>query len=247
MKKIATLLLAAGLVFGVATGASAIDFKAKGQWIMSFDYGQNGGFTGGNGRTGFNKANSRYQNEDEFEARQRVRLQLDAVASEALSGTVFFEIGDQTWGRSSQGGALGADGQVVKVKNAYIDWIVPQTDLKIRMGIQGMALPSFTTESQVFNDDVAGITASYQFNETVGVTALWARPYNDNYNTGNTGSNGDRMNTGSASRNNYLDNMDVFALLVPLTFDGVKVTPWVSYAALGPNAFRGLDEKNKDG
>ena len=47
MKKIATLLLAAGLVFGAATGASAIDFKAKGQWIMSFDYGQNGGFTGG--------------------------------------------------------------------------------------------------------------------------------------------------------------------------------------------------------
>ena len=54
MKKIATLLLAAGLVFGVATGASAIDFKAKGQWIMSFDYGQNGGFTGGAGQTGFN-------------------------------------------------------------------------------------------------------------------------------------------------------------------------------------------------
>ena len=90
MKKIATLLLAAGLVFGVATGASAIDFKAKGQWIMSFDYGQNGNFTGGNGRTGYNKS------EDEFEANQRVRLQLDAVASESLSGTVFFEIGKTT-------------------------------------------------------------------------------------------------------------------------------------------------------
>ena len=61
MKKIATLLLAAGLVFGAATGASAIDFKAKGQWIMSFDYGQNGGFTGGNGMTGFNKANKSYK------------------------------------------------------------------------------------------------------------------------------------------------------------------------------------------
>ena len=230
MKKIATLLLAAGLVFGAATGASAIDFKAKGQWLMSFDYGQNGGFTGGNGQSGFNKANGRYTNEDEFEARQRVRLQLDAVASEALSGTVFFEIGDQTWGRASQGGALGADGQVVEVKNAYIDWIVPQTDLKFRMGIQGMDLPSFTTGSNVFNDDVAGITASYQFNETVGVTALWARPYNDNYtNAQDHGGN----------RTNYMDNMDVFALLMPLTFDGVKVTPWVMYSAIGPNTFRG--------
>ena len=232
MKKIATLLLAAGLVFGAATGASAIDFKAKGQWLMSFDYGQNGGFTGGNGRTGFNGNGSRYAGEDEFEARQRVRLQLDAVASEALSGTVFFEIGDQTWGRSNQGGALGADGQVVEVKNAYIDWIVPQTDLKFRMGIQGMALPSFTTGSNIFNDDVAGVTASYQFNETVGVTALWARPYNDNYNTA-VGTN-----TRTAASNNYMDNVDMFALLVPLTFDGVKVTPWVSYATIGPNAFR---------
>ena len=222
MKKIATLLLAAGLVFGAATGASAIDFKAKGQWIMSFDYGQNGKFTGGNGMTGYNNK------EDEFEASQRVRLQLDAVASESLSGTVFFEIGKQMWGQDDTGGALGADGNnVVKIKNAYIDWMVPQTDLKVRMGIQGVAIPSFTTGSNVFNDDVAGVVASYQFNENVGLTALWARPFNDNFAP-------DYQN----NRDNYMDNVDVFALLVPLSFDGVKVTPWGMMAAIGPNAFR---------
>ena len=238
MKKIATLLLAAGLVFGVATGASAIDFKAKGQWIMSFDYGQNGGFTGGNGMSGYNgsgntnvkRGNSSFRNQDEFEATQRVRLQLDAVASEALSGTVFFEIGNQRWGSSNAefgGGSMGADGnQAVKVKNAYIDWLVPQTDLKVRMGIQGVALPSFTTESEVFNDDTAAVVASYQFNDNVGVTALWARPMNDNYTSVN------------GNRNNYMDNVDLGAIMVPLTFDGVKVTPWVAYAAIGPNAFR---------
>lgn len=236
MKKIATLLLAAGLVFGVATGASAIDFKAKGQWIMSFDYGQNGTFSGGNGKTGFNSS------QDEFEASQRVRLQLDAVASESLSGTVFFEIGQQYWGDSgddkntgNNGGALGADGNgAVKVKNAYIDWLVPQTDLKIRMGIQGMALPSFTTNaSSVLNDDVAGITASYQFNDNVGVTAFWARLLNDNYaNENDHGKN----------RYNYMDNMDAFGLLVPMTFDGVKVTPWIMYSAIGPNTFRDGDK-----
>jgi len=238
MKKIATLLLAAGLVFGVATGASAIDFKAKGQWIMSFDYGQNGAFTGGNGNTGFNGSANRgvstYRGDDAFEAKQRVRLQLDAVASEALSGTVFFEMGDTTWGsanraNTAQGGALGADGNIVEVKNAYLDWIVPQTDLKIRMGIQGVALPSFTTKSSaILEDDVAAVTASYQFNETVGVTAMWARPYNDNYNANNT-------------RTGYMDNVDLFALLVPMTFDGVKVTPWMMYGAMGPNAFRTND------
>ena len=241
MKKIATLLLAAGLVFGAATGASAIDFKAKGQWIMSFDYGQNGGFTGGNGMTGFNKANKSYKGEDEFEAKQRVRLQLDAVASESLSGTVFFEIGAQTWGQNSTGGALGADNaDVVKLKNAYIDWMVPQTDLKVRMGIQGLALPSFTTGTNVYNDDVAAVVASYQFNENVGLTAFWARPFNDNF------AGWDDTDHGKNYEQNYMDNVDMFGLLVPLSFDGVKVTPWGMYAALGPNAFA-AQKYDKDG
>ena len=172
MKKLMTLALAAAMMLGAATGANAIDFKAKGQWIMSFDYGQHADFRSNqDGRPG-----SGYKGEDEFEARQRVRLQLDAVASEALSGTVFFEIGDQVWGQDSTGGALGADKSVVELKRAYIDWMVPQTDLKVRMGIQGIALPSFTTNaSQIMDDDVAAISLNYQFNENVGLTAFWAR------------------------------------------------------------------------
>ena len=49
MKKIATLILAAGLVFGVSTGAKAIDFKAHGEWIMDFNYGQHGNANDGGG------------------------------------------------------------------------------------------------------------------------------------------------------------------------------------------------------
>lgn len=226
MKKLATLLLAAGLVFGAATGASAIDFKAKGQWVMSFDYGQSmvSKDRSRNHQVGYNKEGKK---SDSFDAQQRVRLQLDAVASEALSGTVYFEIGDQRWGQAKNGGSLGADGTVVEVKRAYLDWIVPQTDLKIRMGLQGVALPAFSNgASQVFDNDVAGITASYKFNDNVAATLLWARPFNDNYSN-----NADNNNNPS----NFLDNLDMFALVVPLTFDGVKVTPWVAYAAMGKN------------
>ena len=234
MKKLMTLALAAAMMLGAATGASAIDFKAKGQWIMSFDYGMHGNFgeSKAKNNSGFGK------HEDEFEARQRVRLQLDAVASEALSGTVFFEMGDQIWGQDSTGGALGADGRVVELKRAYIDWMVPQTDLKVRMGIQGLALPSFTTNaSQIFDDDVAAVSLNYQFNENVGLTAFWARPYNDNggYSSRWDGKNYDQ---------NYMDNMDMFAVLLPLTFDGVKVTPWVMYAAMGPGMYD-LNDKGK--
>lgn len=234
MKKLATLLIAAGLVFGAtAPAANAIDFKAKGEWVMSFDYGQNGGFTGGHGRTGYN------QKEDEFEAKQRLRLQIDAVASENLSGTVFFEIGNTTWGKNSEGGALGGDGKIVEVRRAYIDWMVPNTELKVRMGLQGMSIPSFTMKkSQVFEDDVAGITLSYQFTDNVGVTAFWARPYNDNYGGPAQGFNS-RWNNEDDYKSNFLDNVDAFGLVIPLTFDGIKVTPWGMIAAIGPNALRG--------
>ena len=230
MKKLMTLALAAAMMLGAATGASAIDFKAKGQWIMSFDYGMHGDFAKSKANRNSGYKNSTTGNEDEFEARQRVRLQLDAVASEALSGTVFFEIGDQVWGNSETGGALGADGKVVELKRAYIDWMVPQTDLKVRMGIQGLALPSFTTNaSQIFDDDVAAVSLNYQFNENVGLTAFWARPYNDN--------GGYKSQWSGKDYDNYMDNMDMFAVLLPLSFDGVKVTPWVMYAAMGPGMF----------
>ena len=236
MKKLMTLALAAAMMLGAATGANAIDFKAKGQWIMDFNYGMHGNF--GDSKAATNSGFKRNSNqEDEFEAMQRVRLQLDAVASEALSGTVFFEIGDQFWGKGNDGGALGADGKVVELKRAYIDWMVPQTDLKVRMGIQGLALPAFTTNaSQIFDDDVAAVTLNYQFNENVGLTAFWARPYNDN--------NGYSYGNGHGKwGQNYMDNMDMFAVLLPLTFDGVKVTPWVMYAAMGPGMFDNFDKE----
>ena len=223
MKKLTTLALAAAMVMGAATCASAIDFKAKGQWQFGFNVGDS---------TLANKTGDHHTNtNDIFGARQRVRLQLDAVASEALSGTVFFEIGHQRWGQGGDSGAaMGADGMVVKVRQAYLDWVVPQTDLKIRMGIQNLSLPNAAGDGNVLdNTDTAAIVASYQFNENVGATLMWARPYNDNY-SGHKGDNGARV-AGA------LDNLDLFMLSVPLTFDGVEVTPWVMYGMLGKNVF----------
>ena len=226
MKRICTLLLAAGLVFGAATGASAIDFKAKGQWLMGFGVGQASPMD----TYRANGVKTKGSTEDDFQAAQRLRLQLDAVASESLSGTVFFEIGTTQWGQNESGGALGADANnAIRLKRAYIDWAVPETDAKVRMGIQGVALPNVAGGSAVMDTDVAGITVNYKFNENVGLTALWARPLNDNYSDSNNG----------GKHANYLDNMDLFSLMLPLTFDGVKVTPWAMYGMVGKNALKG--------
>ena len=228
MKKLMTLALAAGMLFGAATGASAIDFKAKGQWLF--------GFAAANTDLTTKKNNQKSDQGDDFSAIQRIRMQLDAVASESLSGTLYFEIGNQNWGKNSQGGALGADGtDVIKVKRAYLDWLVPNTDLKFRMGLQGVALPNKAGGSAVMDTDVAGVTASYTFNENVALTALWARPFNDNY-TQTVGGRTDKYDY-----NNYLDNMDLFSLMLDLKFDGVQATPWVMYGMAGRNAWDAIN------
>ena len=222
MKKILTLMLAAGMLLGAASGAKAIDFKASGEWLVGFGLGD--------GSLIKDVDNKKYRHHDTFNAGQRVRLQLDAVASESLSGTVFFEIGDQMWGNAESGGALGAGGKEVKVKNAYIDWMVPNTDLKLRMGLQAVAMPNVAGGSAIMDGDAAALVASYQFNDNVGLTALWMRPLNDNYTGTNAG--GEAYGNGY---NNYLDNMDLFALMLPLKFDGVELTPWAMYGMQGKN------------
>lgn len=229
MKRLVTLVLAAGLVLSAANGAQAIEFKASGQWLMGFNAAE--GNLINKKRVGNHKSSA--DNNDIFSAGQRIRLQLDAIASESLSGTVFFEIGDTTWGQASTGGALGADQTIIELKRAYIDWAVPNTELKVRMGLQGLALPNAAGGSAVLDDDVAAVVASYQFNENVGLTLSWARPYNDNYSLV------DHANKSYDNyKNNYLDNMDLISLAVPLRFEGIEATPWVMYGIIGQNAFR---------
>lgn len=65
--------------------------------------------------------------------------------------------------------------------------------------------------------------------KNVGLTALWMRPFNDNYQGGTY------QNVFSKDRAGYLDNLDLFALSMPLTFDGVSVTPWIMPGMMGRN------------
>lgn len=225
MKRIGALLLCAGMLLGAASGAKAIDFQVKGQWLMGFTVSDTKLIH--ESRVGNEKTK---RLEDNFDAKQRVRLQLDAVASESLSGTVYFEIGTQTWGKASQGAALGADGtNQIKVKRAYIDWMAPDTALKVRMGIQGVALPSMAGGSAIMDTDVAGITANYAINDQVAVTLLWSRPLNDNFD-------GTKYGVKHPNEAGYLDNLDLFSLIVPVKLDGFEITPWITYGIKGVNA-----------
>ena len=122
MKRIVTLLLAAGLVLGAAAGSQAADIKAKGIWQNNLSWAD--------------RAVSSDNNGDYFRASTRLRTQIDVIASESLKGVVFFEIGHQNWGEAKSGAALGNDGKEVKVRYSYVDWVIPQTDAKVRMALR---------------------------------------------------------------------------------------------------------------
>ena len=140
-KALLALLLATGLMSAAPAETQAVDFKVKGTFDISFE-------TSNVMPRGVNKA-------DMFSAFQRWRLQMDAVASENLSGSLLISIGTGsggsmangiTWGRGSDGGAMGADSPTaLGVRHAHLDWVIPETDIKIRMGIQPILLPGFVT------------------------------------------------------------------------------------------------------
>ncbi|MDO5537625.1 MAG: outer membrane homotrimeric porin [Desulfovibrionaceae bacterium] len=223
MKKLGTIAAVGALAALFATPAQAIDFTAKGHWWMGFTAWQNN-FTE---KTRSGDETRRTSSKDKFEALQRFRVQIEARASENLSGMLQFQIGNQRWGNAGTGGALGADGQVIKVRWAYMDWAVPEADLKVRMGMQPIALPNRAGGPAVLDSRSAAVVASLPLTENIGVTAMWLRPSNDNY-TDNAG-----------SQSNYLDNMDLFGLTVPMKFEGFEVEPWALYGMIGKNTFAG--------
>ncbi len=213
MKRIVTLMLAMGLVLGAAANSSAVDVKAKGTMTMEYGWVNHVDFAKGE------------TSQDRFVAQQRMRTQADFVASENLAGVLYFEI-DNAWGYgnsktssgkvgAASGGDLGADGVNIETKRAYIDWSVPNTTLSFRMGIQGIALPAAVAGNSILDDDVAAIVASYKINEDLTASAFWARPYD-----------------GSLKGPDH-DEIDLFGLVVGVDMDGMSITPYGMYGAVG--------------
>ena len=135
MKRLTTLLLAAGLVCSAFSAANAADIKAKGMWDFNFEY--------------TNDSFDKHSSGDRFGAAQRLRTQIDVIASESLKGVVYFEIGDTHWGHAKDGASLGTDGRTVEVRYSYIDWAIPETDVLVRMGLQPFVMPGFVAGSAV--------------------------------------------------------------------------------------------------
>lgn len=204
------------LVFAMGTPASAVEVNVKGEYRFAFTVIDNGNFYD----HGWDN-----QSEDQFHARQRTRVQIDFVASENLKGVFIAEIGEMQWGRPgtgrSRGAALGADAVNIETKRLMIEFNIPNTDLRLRVGVQGLELPNIGYGNALFKDDVAGIVASYKFNDMVAMTAFWARLYD---------LQGNNITSPSSP---LFDEMDFFGLMVPIEGDGWAMTPYAAFLAMG--------------
>ena len=207
MKKLVTLLAAAGMVVAASAPANAVDVKVSGFHAFTFETQQQG-----------------FEGQNLENAWQRTRLGLNFVASENLSGFLQFQMGSNQWGDYAGADKHGRNN--VQTRQAYVDWIVPGTSVKVRMGRQQVGLPG-----EAFGDSSVmsagwggrdGIAVSAPVTDWLALNALWVRagfaPEVD----------GDDKYA-DVDKNH---NSDVFGLAAPMKFNGFAVTPWVAYAAL---------------
>lgn len=210
MKRLVTLLSAAALVLGSQAPVQAVDVNISGTWETAIGWADNLTFT--DARQGGHT--------DMFSAAQRIRPQFDFIADENLRAVLGLEA-FLTWGSREEGGALDADQGAFVVRRAYLEWS-PVEKFAVRMGMQGVALPSAAFGNPVLDADAAGIVGSYKFTGNAALTAFWLRPF-------------DRNHYGPDQRNgrNAADEMDMFGFALPITGEGFSVTPWAMYARNG--------------
>ncbi|MDL2314047.1 outer membrane homotrimeric porin [Desulfovibrio sp. OttesenSCG-928-C14] len=239
MKRFFILLLALALVpcFGGLTAVKAEGLKitVKGQWDFSFGRIVNEGFNDSANRSLPGALRPQYGrpfSDESFLARQRVRTQIDFISSEYLKAVLLFEIGEMDWGvnqvdaRDRRGGSGAFDFQNVDlgIRRAYLDWVIPNTEVSVRMGLQDLKLPSTPMGSPVFDTDVAGIVVSAPITGWLSATALWMRPFACRFDANGNPGSGNSQDT------------DIFGIILPMSFADSKVnlTPWFMYGSVIP-------------
>lgn len=148
MKKYMVMFVALFVAVCVAAPAmAAVEFKWGGQFRARYISQQN--FY--DGTDDFNDHNNYFD--------QRMRLYLTAIASENLRVVTRWEMGDTKWGNNGTGGRVGADERIVELKNAYLDFAIPCTPVRAKIGVQGIAL----MDAWIVDDDFSGAVFEAKF------------------------------------------------------------------------------------
>lgn len=213
MKRLITLAIMVAFILGTVGMAQAIQLNAKGDWQVSGNYVKNPNFDSD-------------AKDDPFKAMTRVRLAFEFIANENLKGVFRVNTGDLKWGGiSDSAGNLDIGNRVnLQYDQAYLDFMVPNTQINIRGGLTPTALPN-NLGSWILDDNIWTVAATIPFTEMIGLTFGWGR-LQDNDDGG----------AGDYSK----DEVDMFYAIVPITMDGIQVNPFAAYARAGRNAFENI-------
>lgn len=224
MKRLVLLATILAFVLGMASMASAATMKASGEWALEFLFSDN--FDMGSGNN-FSDSNG------DFNVYQRARTQFDFIANENLKGVLATEIGATRWG-DPNGFHFHDHNAGIVVRRAYLDFMVPDTKIAVRGGLQGAALPSsFGGGNIVLDDELTALVASTPITDQVSVLAGYGRLYD--YDD-------DPVNNVSALSGVNNHSFDAAILAVPVAFDGVKFAPYFVYGYAGATAINGINQ-----
>lgn len=173
-----------------------------------------------------------------FRANQRLIMRGDFIISENLSAVYDCIAGFFTWGGPAtgvtpypqmNGGALGTRAGNIITRNAYLDWTIPHTRIKIRMGQQFFYLPGFATGTLPIKPEWGtGIVVNAPLTDRISATAMWQRA-----------TSGPRRGVHpNFSTSDHLDDTsDFFALSVPVRGTGFRLAPHFGLGIVGKDSF----------
>ncbi|MDQ7032768.1 MAG: outer membrane homotrimeric porin [Desulfonauticus sp.] len=245
MRKFSILAMVAAFILGTVALASAVEMKARGSFRVHANWTDN---------YNLEKTKQDNESEDDFNVYQRARVYFDFIANENVKAVLGFEIGDLTWGTDGQA-QLGTDEKgIIEVKHAYLDFKLPETEIDVKAGLQGITLPN-NLGSAILSDDMAALVLNIPVNDMFSVTAGWARLYNNDATqktttTTTVDNNGtdaispfEVTTTTTTTPYNYHDEDDMAFLVLPIKMDGYTITPFGAYAWIGKDSSLSADPK----
>ena len=210
MKKITTVILAAGMFLSAASPASAVDVKMDGEYAFQLYMGEK--LSSGNN---FDMIGQRLRLGMTFTADDNLYGYFQVQVGTAANSTATYDWGADTTGNSAK----------IGMRQAYIDWKIPHTSVRVRMGRQLIALPMDAFGKSTIMQGWSGrdgITMTTPVTDWLNLTAFWMRGAYDDADSGNDTS--------------LSEKSDYFALMSAFKFDGIAFTPYVMYGSLDRGA-----------
>lgn len=206
MKRLTLLAVALVMVLGMAVSASAApEVSISGNLLVNAVWKDN---------WDFNKDNT----DSSFDIVERADLYFTVTANENLKGVLGLRSDKGTWGGAQFGldNPGGSNGAKLNIRDAYIDFNWPGTDLNVKAGVYTVGLPAAVGGgSKILGERAGAVMVSAPVTDNVSVLAGYTRLYKNNTELGET---------------------DGYLVAVPLSFEGVSATPYFLYAKSGVNS-----------